>query len=56
MGTIAAGGLIETYADVIENLDISQITKKCFCINSRWSFNNKFMRYLGRYGFDGTNK
>ena len=28
MGTVAAGGLIETFADVNENLDISEITKK----------------------------
>ena len=27
MGTVAAGGLIETFADVNENLDISEITK-----------------------------
>ena len=28
MGTVAAGGLIETFTDVNENLDISEITKK----------------------------
>ena len=28
MGTVAAGGLIETYPDVSENLDISEILKK----------------------------
>ena len=28
MGTVAAGGLIETFADVNENLDISEIIKK----------------------------
>ena len=28
MGMVAAGGLIETFADVNENLDISEITKK----------------------------
>ena len=28
MGTVAAGGLIETFTDVSENLDISEITKK----------------------------
>ena len=28
MGTVAAGGLIETFSDVNENLDISEITKK----------------------------
>ena len=28
MGSVAAGGLIETYADVQENLDISEVLKK----------------------------
>ena len=28
MGSVAAGGLIETYADVSENLDISEVLKK----------------------------
>ena len=28
MGTVAAGGIIETFADVNENLNISEITKK----------------------------
>ena len=28
MGSVAAGGLIETYSDVYENLDISEILKK----------------------------
>ena len=31
MGSVAAGGLIETYSDVRENLDISDVLKeKCF--------------------------
>ena len=28
MGSVAAGGLIETYSDVQENLDISDVLKK----------------------------
>ena len=28
MGSIAAGGLVETFSDVIENLDISEVLKK----------------------------
>ena len=28
MGSVAAGGLIETYSDVHENLDISDVLKK----------------------------
>ena len=28
MGSVAAGGLIETYSDVNENLDISDILKR----------------------------
>ena len=28
MGSVAAGGLIETYTDVQENLDISDVLKK----------------------------
>ena len=28
MGSVAAGGLIETYSDVEENLDISEVLKK----------------------------
>ena len=28
MGSVAAGGLIETYSDVQENLDISEVLKK----------------------------
>ena len=33
MGSVAAGGLIETYSDVNENLDISDVfsKKRCFC-------------------------
>ena len=39
MGSVAAGGLIETYADVNENLDFNDVLKKerCFrSINSKW--------------------
>ena len=28
MGSVAAGGLIETYSDIQENLDISDVLKK----------------------------
>ena len=28
MGSVAAGGLIETYSDVNENLDISEVLQK----------------------------
>ena len=28
MGSVAAGGLVETYSDVKENLDISDVLKK----------------------------
>ena len=28
MGSVAAGGLIETYSDIHENLDISDVLKK----------------------------
>jgi len=31
LGSIAAGGLIESYSDVSEELDISE--KRCFCTN-----------------------
>ena len=32
MGSVAAGGLIETFSDVQENLDISEVLKrKCLC-------------------------
>ena len=32
MGSVAAGGLIETYSDVNENLDISDVfRRKIFC-------------------------
>ena len=36
MGSVAAGGLIETYSDVSENLDFSEIfkKKKYFCSHS----------------------
>ena len=36
MGSVAAGGLIETYSDVQENLDISDVLKKknVFALNS----------------------
>jgi len=30
MGKVAAGGLIDNFADVNENLNISQISKKMF--------------------------
>ncbi len=35
LGSVAAGGLIETYSDVKENLDVSNILKKkgCFCFD-----------------------
>ena len=35
MGSVAAGGLIENYSDIQENLDISDVLKKkVFCFNS----------------------
>ena len=35
MGSVVAGGLIETYSDINENLDISDVLKKgCFCTSS----------------------
>jgi len=37
MGSVAAGGLIETYSDVQENLDISDVLKKknVFAVNDK---------------------
>ena len=32
MGSVAAGGLIETFSDVQENLDISDVFKKRMCL------------------------
>ena len=38
LGSIAAGGLIETFDDVSENLNFTDVVdkKKCFCIISKW--------------------
>jgi len=33
MGSVAAGGLIECYSDVQENLDISDVLKKKICLH-----------------------
>ena len=44
MGSVAAGGLIETYSDVNENLDISDVLKgKYFCAYSKWRFHDRCM-------------
>ncbi len=58
MGSVAAGGLIETYSDVQENLDISDVLKKknVFALTVNWRFYDRCMYSSWRYGFDGTNK
>ena len=45
MGSIAAGGLIETFNDVQENLDISDVFKKkgYICPYCKWRFNDRCM-------------
>ena len=56
MGSVAAGGLIETYSDVQENLDISDVLNKnvfALTVNGD-SMIDAACRW--RYGFDGANK
>ena len=54
MGSVAAGGLIETYSDVQENLDISNVLEeKCFALTVN-GIHDRCMYCRWRYGFDGA--